>query len=104
MPHAEACGQVEFDQEGHRYLLVSKDYGGADDGGVSVLVVPAGATQVVRAGSFEAGSILVSGGADLVGRGTVAAGTVFQSGPGDSFTTRRPRAHRHRKCQYHQSK
>jgi len=88
MPHAEESGQVEFDQNGLRYLLVSKDFGGADDGGVSVLAVPAGATQLVRAGSFEAGSILVSGGGELVGGGPVAAGHVFQSGPGDSFTLR----------------
>jgi quercetin dioxygenase-like cupin family protein len=88
MPHAEQSGQIEYDQDSHRYLLVNKDFGGADAGGVSVLAVPPGASQVVRAGSFEAGSILVSGSGELVGTGPVTAGRVFQSGPGDSFTLR----------------
>ncbi len=80
--HAEESGQVEYDQDGRRYLLVSKDFGGADGGGVSVLVVTADASQVVRAGPYEAGSVI------LRGDGKLAAGTVYQSGPGDSFTLR----------------
>ncbi len=80
--HAEESGQVEYDQDGRRYLLVSKDFGGADGGGVSVLVVTADASQLVRAGSYEAGSVLLNEDGEL------AAGTVYQCGPGDSFTLR----------------
>jgi mannose-6-phosphate isomerase-like protein (cupin superfamily) len=88
MRHAEESGQVEYDQDGHRYLLVNADFGGAECGDVSVLVAPSGAFQVVRAGSCETGSVLVGGDGRVVGGGAAGAGTVFASGPGDAFTLR----------------
>ncbi len=82
MSHAEESGQVEYDQAACRYLLVSEDFGGAQEGGVSVLVVPPDTHHIVRAGSCETGSVLMSGDGDC------GVGTVFQSRPGDHFTLR----------------
>lgn len=80
MSHAEESGQIEFDQSGRRYLLVGEDFGGAQGGGVSVLVVPPDTDQIVRAGACESGSVLLSGG------GESAVGSVYQAGPGGQFT------------------
>jgi quercetin dioxygenase-like cupin family protein len=80
MSHAKELGQVEYDQAACRYLLVSEDFGGAQEGGVSVLVVPPDTDHIVRAGSCDTGSVLVSGDGDR------AVGTVFRGHPGDHFT------------------
>ena len=83
---AEELGQIEYDQDGHRFLLVNRDFGGAHSGDVSMVVVPAGVLQVVRAGPCETGSIVLTGDAQLLGGGAAGRGSVFQSGPGDAFT------------------
>lgn len=80
MSHAEESGQIVFDQPGRRYLLVSEDFGGAQGGGVSVLVVPPDSDQIVGAGACDSGSVLLCGGGDPT------VGAVYQAGPGHQFT------------------